>query len=354
MKIFFIGRLAQIYLDYYLHRDSDGDILLGQPYYSWITGMSEIADVEYFFFTDTLSLDTYRHSSRQFLRTVHPLRSFRRAFVTEQNRRLRAQLRSFQPDVIVTYPLELMDSEILDGYPVVGWIGNDPDTFIENSRKQISRYALAVSSAPYLLEKATQYRAKSTAILLQTVDSDYYKPMDLSDAEKLRYGCDVVFAGQWQKDRETDIAELRRFDFKIFGENWHRAEDIANIASLYHGTAWTDRVRVIYNAARIGYNRIWQNFPIHGGNLRSYEIAACGAPQIITWSQQLANYFEDGREVIFYRDSAELRKKLEFYLERPDELAAIGREARRKVESRHDCRIRMRELHDLILEKVIA
>lgn len=54
--------------------------------------------------------------------------------------------------------------------------------------------------------------------------------------------------------------------------------------------------------------------PLHIVNLRSFEIPMSGGIQICKYSKELANYFEDGKEIILYKDDKELIEKLEYYL----------------------------------------
>lgn len=54
--------------------------------------------------------------------------------------------------------------------------------------------------------------------------------------------------------------------------------------------------------------------PLHIVNLRSFEIPMSGGIQICKYSKELANYFEDGKEIILYKDDKELIDKLEYYL----------------------------------------
>jgi spore maturation protein CgeB len=49
-------------------------------------------------------------------------------------------------------------------------------------------------------------------------------------------------------------------------------------------------------------------------NLRSFEIPMAGGIQVCKYNKELASYFKDGEEIIFYRDNDDFTKKVNFYL----------------------------------------
>ena len=49
-------------------------------------------------------------------------------------------------------------------------------------------------------------------------------------------------------------------------------------------------------------------------NLRSFEIPMSGGIQVCKYNKELASYFKDGEEIIFYHDDDDLTKKVNFYL----------------------------------------
>lgn len=57
--------------------------------------------------------------------------------------------------------------------------------------------------------------------------------------------------------------------------------------------------------------------PVNIVNLRSFEIPMSGGIQICAYFDELAEYFEEDKEILFYRNNDELIEKAEFYL-RPE------------------------------------
>jgi spore maturation protein CgeB len=69
-------------------------------------------------------------------------------------------------------------------------------------------------------------------------------------------------------------------------------------------------------------------------NPRTFELAACGAFQLVDARAPLAALFRDD-ELATFRSPAELRQKIAYYLAHPDERAAIAARGRARVLAEH-------------------
>ena len=72
-------------------------------------------------------------------------------------------------------------------------------------------------------------------------------------------------------------------------------------------------------------------------NLRSFEIPMSGGIQICRYSDEMASYFEDGKEIVFYRDTPELIEKAIYYCDdtQSTERKRIRQAAREKAVAYH-------------------
>lgn len=57
------------------------------------------------------------------------------------------------------------------------------------------------------------------------------------------------------------------------------------------------------------------NRPVNKLHLRTFEIPMCAGIQITTYNNELASYFEEDKEIVFYRDLNEFVDKCRFYLD---------------------------------------
>ncbi len=77
--------------------------------------------------------------------------------------------------------------------------------------------------------------------------------------------------------------------------------------------------------------------PVDVINLRNFEIPMSGGIEFCKYNREMADYFEDGKEIVFYRTDEEMIDKAKYYLapERRAERDGIRLAARKRAESKH-------------------
>ncbi len=90
------------------------------------------------------------------------------------------------------------------------------------------------------------------------------------------------------------------------------------------------------------------NNPVSIINLRSFEIPMSGGLQICAYSEELASYFEEDKEIIFYRTEKEFIEKVNYYLN--NENVEIRKEmkllARKRAQNEHTWFCRFKNIFD--------
>jgi len=77
--------------------------------------------------------------------------------------------------------------------------------------------------------------------------------------------------------------------------------------------------------------------PVDVINLRSFEIPMCGGLQFCRYSNELAGYFKEDKEIVFYRTNEEMIDKARFYLKPEHDSLRIKmkKNARKRAENEH-------------------
>lgn len=85
-------------------------------------------------------------------------------------------------------------------------------------------------------------------------------------------------------------------------------------------------------------------------NLRNFEIPMSGGIEICKYNPELAEYFESGKEIVFYNDNEDLVDKAKYYLQRATdaELNAIKVAARKRAVAEHTWWNRFTKAFDLL------
>ena len=107
---------------------------------------------------------------------------------------------------------------------------------------------------------------------------------------------------------------------------------------------WGEAKLKIYSGAPLSLNLHHPMNDVVGVNIRTFELAAAGACQVVDLKDDLGALFKPGEEVVAFRDLGELRRQLDYYLAHPDEARAIGANARRRALAEHTLRHRLEEI----------
>lgn len=170
-----------------------------------------------------------------------------------------------------------------------------------------------------------------------------------------RYRRQLAFFGTCTPERARFLSALAGFSLSIWGPGWNRPSLGRALRRQVKRTGngrsvWGAELSAILSSARIGLNFLRsENRDTH--NHRSFELPACGVFTLTQRSEELANFFVEGKEIACFSSPAELRDKARYYLEHDRERESIARAGyRRLVEGKHTVRdrvIRMLEIMGL-------
>lgn len=156
---------------------------------------------------------------------------------------------------------------------------------------------------------------------------------------------DVAFVGHYENDDRIHYLEKLAetdFTFGLFGPDWDRAPEYEWLqkhrpvlpvrGSLYRETLLSAKIALCFLSSlnRDTYTR------------RCFEIPAMGVLMLCQYSDDLAQLFEDGVDVVFFRNPDDMMEKIAHYTrhdELREQIAANGRA--RVVRDRHDIVSRM-------------
>jgi spore maturation protein CgeB len=192
------------------------------------------------------------------------------------------------------------------------------------------------------------------AYLPLAADPAVHAPLRLSEAEKNEFGSAISFMGEGYFNRKKIFTRLLDFDFKIWGTGWDEHSPLWRVVQRNGQRIDTGDTAKIFNAAAININlhsSVCQDGITPWGdyvNPRTFEIASCGAFQLVDQRSYLSRHFSPGTDIIVYTSAEELRDSIRYYLERPDERAMIAKRGRIRVEHDHTYAHRMQYVLDYI------
>ena len=173
---------------------------------------------------------------------------------------------------------------------------------------------------------------------------ELHHPVSLSQAERARYGAPISFVGSRYPYRERFVKEIAGYPIRLWGGGWAKVRD-PEIQRMVAGPLVLGREKLlVYCGSILSLNHHHPLNDVFGVNTRTFELAAAAACQVVDLKDDLSALFKPGTEIVAYRDLAELRRSLDYYLAHPDEAAAIGANARQRALADHTLRQRIDEI----------
>lgn len=205
-------------------------------------------------------------------------------------------------------------------------------------------------------DRLTELGCRHHAYVQTGCDPEVHRPVELAEADRIEYECDVSFAGAGYPNRNHLFAGLTDYNLAIWGINWRGKELLRHVR---RPDEWfsPETFAKIVAGSKINLN-------LHSSatspgvdpacdavNPRVFEIAACGGFQVCDPCKGLERLFDFETELPVYRDLADLRRLIDYYLAHPEERRVIAERARARVLREHTYAQRAQQMLDLILDR---
>ncbi len=217
-------------------------------------------------------------------------------------------------------------------------------------------YFFTIQRGPFLdmLESAG---ARNAAYLPLAASVDTHRAIQLGRDEMDLYGSDVSFVGAGYSNRRSFFEGLIDFDFKIWGNEWDLASPLGRCIQRSGARIDTEETVKIFNATKINVNLHSSSY--HSGvnpygdfvNPRTFEIAACEGFQLVDRRSEMSELFTIGEEIVCFEDIGDLRRKIRYYLDNPEERRRIARKGCDRVRRDHTYELRMKSMLDFLFRR---
>lgn len=159
---------------------------------------------------------------------------------------------------------------------------------------------------------------------------------------------DVIFIGHYEEFREECIKYLieNNINVEVFGGKWEMSNlEYKTSIKPIHGLEYYEKIKKSKIALAF-LSRLNEDTYTR----RNFEIPACRTVMVSERTEDLINYFEEGKEAIFFSNKEELRNKVAWILSNNSEMKEISEKGYRRVfESGYDLDSRVRQLVNIIL-----
>ena len=236
----------------------------------------------------------------------------------------------FQPDLtLVISPLLLHPDSILalqqHGLVFVFFTDNPVDGHHTHSNSWV-RGGLILWDAAFiwseeLVERLSENNVKKPVFHPFCSDVEYHFPKKQSNP-----AYDVAFIGNWDvsRKREQYLKAIANYRLGLWGSNyWNTHCQEPALKGLCQGMCSYAEIPEILGSAKMGLN-ILRPQNEEGHNIRTFEIPATQTLMLSERSRELLNLFVEDKEAVYFSSPDELRQKIEYLLQNPENIKLIA------------------------------
>ncbi|OIQ87098.1 hypothetical protein GALL_310540 [mine drainage metagenome] len=219
--------------------------------------------------------------------------------------------------------------------------------------KAVPEYDLMLAYRHHNIEDFLRLGARRVELLRSWYSPERNHPVILSDDDRVKYECDVVFVGHYESDgRKKYLEELVRQGFKVrlFGPGYDWDPVLRNSTELKSlipvRLVWGEEYNKALCGAKVAICFL-SKLNRDTYTRRCFEIPATGTLMLSEHTDDLASLYIAGAEADFFRTKEELIEKLKLY---------VGDETLRRSVAANGYRRVMAEGHDVVsrMKQVLA
>ncbi len=182
-------------------------------------------------------------------------------------------------------------------------------------------------------------------------DRDFHRPVPITSVDRLRFGGEVGFIGDYERERAEAILYLAKntIPVRVWGPNWDRKCKYAHRnMKIEDRPLWGgDYVKAIccFDINLNFLRRINRDLQ----TTRSVEIPACGGFMLAERTDEHLKLFEEDKEAVFFSSNDELLEKIRYYLAHPQQRKVIAECGRQRcLKSGYSNQDRLRKMLNIV------
>lgn len=240
---------------------------------------------------------------------------------------IKQEVELFKPDIIIfcagglIFEPNIMKA-LKSKYTIIGFTLSDPDVF-----STVSQYAhlfdYHTTNSVKALEMYKNNGIDNTLLMPFGIDSRFFVPRPPDP----KYKSDVAIIGHYRNNR-LKIAKrlIKEFDTHIYGNKWPLNSYDPVYGEDWFKAAYSTKFLINFPKTAAGYTNI---------KVGVYEALATGRLIFTEYFNEMKNYYNYGEEVIGYSNEDDLVKKINYYLQQPDEAKQIAKAGQLRTAAEH-------------------
>ncbi|WP_319759870.1 glycosyltransferase [Maridesulfovibrio sp.] len=285
----------------------------------------------------------------------------RNSYLNMLSQAVLAKVETFEPDMVLAMAQAPLTHQALkrlrkDNVKTAMWFVEDFRLFTYWQSFAPFYDVFAVIQKEPFFNELNQIGVENILYLPLAADPDFHKKQNLNSVDNRKYGGDVSFMGAGYPNRRLAFRKLIHHGLKIWGNEWDGDHVLEPYLQLGGRRVSSEECVKIFNGTKINLNlhsSISADKLVSKGdfiNPRTFELAACGAFQLVDNRSLMSEAFAEG-ELAHFEDLEDLDRKIKYFLAHPEERAAFAEKARARVLKEHTYEVRMKSLIDFTAER---
>lgn len=261
-----------------------------------------------------------------------------------------AQIRHYEPDVVVNQAVNYVSAAFLDGlrdrYGVLAGQSQSPLSDL----RRVDRYDLVFSALPQFVERFERAGTDAVYLPLGFAESVLDAVETAGDAHA------VTFVGSLSSAHEERVRTLTRLCEDIPVEVWGPGVDHLPASSplrdAYRGPAWGKEMYEVLAASKVTLNSHIDVAGPYAANLRLFEATGIGTCLVTDRKRNLDDFFVPGEEVVAYGDPSEAAERVRALLDDDDRRESIAQAGHERTLTDHTYRRRLRRMETALRDRL--
>jgi hypothetical protein len=175
-------------------------------------------------------------------------------------------------------------------------------------------YDCVFTTKTYNLAELPLLGARRVELFLDAYDETLHRPIELTEEQRARFGCDVGFVGTFEEPRFRSMLFLAEHGIPVtvWGNGWESVRGRNPNLLIKNEALSADEYVVAVNATKVNlcFLRKMNRDEVTS---RSVEIPACGGFMLGERTARHLEFFREGEEAEFFSSNEELLKKIQRY-----------------------------------------
>ncbi len=193
---------------------------------------------------------------------------------------------------------------------------------------------------PYIVKTLSEVLLSPVYYLPECFNPKYHYLAPGAQIEE-KYHCDITTAGNSHSWRVAFYKHLVKYNVKLWGPRaplWMSNSAVSKISQ--NQSVINESKACAFLGAKIVLNNLHFS-EICGLNARAFEVAGIGAFQMVNWRPGLGQLFEDGKEIISFKNMDDMHTQIDYWLNHPEERKAIANAGKKRAYAEHTYNARL-------------